>query len=296
MTAVLDSMLVDVIKAQQMQVPIVDREEIVNDIPPMCGHGASAIVWYATWRRDPSKPPIAVVVKEFEPTISLECSLQFLLHHKNILPSLALVRCPKGVTGVCFPRGTPLNEVLRVFDPKAKKRVAVDIPFDRRMKWALGIAEGVEYIHRQWVVHRDLKSANIIVVSVNGEEVAQLMDFGAAKIMEVLGGTMTVNSGGVGTPAYMAPEMFVDGAKRNYYLVDVYALSMVVWETLSGEEPLGGRKVGEIRDLLLKKHFRPEIPSTWPLEVQRAIRRGWSEDPMDRGLAVDMCEALRKKC
>jgi hypothetical protein len=70
---------------------------------------------------------------------------------------------------------------------------------------------------------------------------------------------------------------------------------MVVWEMLSGEEPFGGQSEEEIKEQLLKKHFRLEIPSEWPLEVPSAIRRGWTDNPMDRGLAEDMCKTLRKK-
>jgi serine/threonine protein kinase len=185
----------------------------------------------------------------------------------------------------------PLNELLRTFDKKTKKQVVVvDIPMSRRLRWACGIAEGVTYIHREGVVHRDLKSPNVIVGAVDGEEVAQLMDFGAAKILESVGGTMS--KGIIGTPAYMAPEMFVMDAKRNYYSVDVYALSILVWETLSGEEPFGGKSEEEIRGLL-QCGYRPTVGSELPVEVQAAICRGWAQEASERGTASEMRDALQ---
>jgi serine/threonine protein kinase len=239
-----------------------------------------------------------VAVKEFGDSISYETvvgefTLQFRLHHKNVLRSLALVKCPRGVTGIMLPRGTPLNELLRPFDEASGKRV-VDgsIAWARRVKWALGIAEAVTYIHGEGIAHRDLKSANVIVVEVDGDAVAQVTDFGSAKILESMGGTIgTLDP--VGTVPYMAPELILPyEGKRTYFEVDVYALAVLVWETLSGEEPFRGKNTQAQMASTLRDGGRPMIPEQWPEVMRKAIAKGWSQEPGQRGSADDMRKAL----
>jgi hypothetical protein len=96
---------------------------------------------------------MAVAVKEFSTEISeekvyAECSVQFVLRSKHVLPALGIVKCRRGKTGMCFPRGRPLNEILRPYDEETGEcAVSVSIEWCRRVHWALCIARGVEYIH-----------------------------------------------------------------------------------------------------------------------------------------------------
>jgi hypothetical protein len=87
----------------------------------------------------------------------------------------------------------------------------------------------------------------------------------------------------------------VEGVKRDYLFSDVHALSIVVWETLSGEAPFGGESEESIREAL-RQHQRPLIPSDWPSELREALVRGWSDDVSQRGTAQEMRLALEKCC
>ena len=94
------------------------------------------------------------------------------------------------------------------------------------------ISSALDYAHRQGVVHRDVKPANIIITP---ENVVKLTDFGIAKLLE--GGTL---SSGliVGTPSYMSPEQALgqplDGRS------DLFSLGAILYELLTGEKAFPG--------------------------------------------------------
>jgi len=111
---------------------------------------------------------------------------------------------------------------------------------------ALDICEGLQLIHRQGIVHRDLKSANIMLCSREGRRRAVVMDFGLAfdSIQDLRtpdASTASAVSAGtgpgviLGTPAYMAPEQFE--GKPVSPATDIYALGVVLYEIFTGLHP-----------------------------------------------------------
>jgi serine/threonine protein kinase len=81
------------------------------------------------------------------------------------------------------------------------------------------IAEGLDYLHQKGVIHRDFKSSNVLLDK--SQQNCFLADFGIARFQEATAVTLT-GQGLVGTPAYMAPEMYEKGQLSTS--VDVYAL------------------------------------------------------------------------
>jgi TonB family protein len=123
---------------------------------------------------------------------------------------------------------------------------------------ALQIAEGLHAIHLVGVVHRDLKTPNIMLSS---RHEVKLMDFGLAKEWAA-GGGLTATGQCLGTPEYMSPEQvrgeLVDGRS------DLYALGIVVFELFTGDVPFYGDS--PLATLLKHVHEAP------PLEGPRAVR------------------------
>jgi serine/threonine-protein kinase len=97
------------------------------------------------------------------------------------------------------------------------------------------IALAVEYAHREGVLHRDLKPSNVLL---EGDE-PRVADFGLAAQLEP-GGGLTMATRVLGTPAYLAPEVFVDGSKMASVASDVYALGAILYELLTGRPPFFG--------------------------------------------------------
>jgi hypothetical protein len=98
----------------------------------------------------------------------------------------------------------------------------------QKTKIIYDIARGMRFLHSRLVVHRDLKSVNVLV---DGEGNAKIADFGCARKIDN-NSAMTM---GVGTKAWMAPEL----QTGEFYTtkVDVFSYAIVVWEVLTGHPP-----------------------------------------------------------
>ena len=130
-----------------------------------------------------------------------------------------------------------------------------------RLELFLKVCAGVEYAHRNLVVHRDLKPRNILVTP---EGDPKLLDFGIAKILEedpvtgTLHATVTVLR--MMTPAYASPEQARGEPVSTSS--DVYSLGVLLYELLTGHAPyrLAGRTPHEAAELIC--HAEPTLPST----------------------------------
>ncbi|KAJ6491057.1 kinase-like domain-containing protein, partial [Mycena sanguinolenta] len=103
-----------------------------------------------------------------------------------------------------------------------------------RLSLALDVALGLQYLHKENIIHGDLKALNILVTP-SGR--ACIADFGVSSIthaMTLLFTTSTANGRG-GTARYQAPELF--GGARNHFGSDVYAFACVCYEIMSGTIP-----------------------------------------------------------
>jgi serine/threonine-protein kinase len=161
------------------------------------------------------------------------------------------------------------------------------------------IAAGLAAAHKVGVIHRDFKSANVMLVPDPAEEGgvrAVITDFGLARLAAApdagsLAATMT--AGIAGTPAYMAPEQVEGGDVTS--AADIYALGVVIYEMVTGERPYTGHTPLSIAVKRLKEapvspraHVR-DLDPAW----ERAILRCLERDPADRfASAADVARAL----
>ena len=93
--------------------------------------------------------------------------------------------------------------------------------------------KGLSYLHSQNIVHRDLKSLNVLL---DNQYHAKITDFGLAKIKLESNSTSTKAKQGMGTTRWRAPELFKRGANPNP-ASDVYSYGMVLWEIASRQLP-----------------------------------------------------------
>jgi len=104
------------------------------------------------------------------------------------------------------------------------------ISTDEAIKIAIQLAEGLEAAHKKGIVHRDIKSSNIMITK---DCKVKIMDFGLAKIK---GGTELTKIGStVGTVAYMSPEQAKGEVADNK--TDIWSFGVVLYEMLTGELP-----------------------------------------------------------
>jgi hypothetical protein len=159
------------------------------------------------------------------------------------------------------------------------------------LRIGIALSDALEHAHGRGVIHRDVKPANVIVPERPAGEsgLAKLTDFGVAAIAGDDGLTRTGDV--VGTLAYMAPEQAEGG--RVTGAADLYALALVLYEALSGSNPVraGGaaataRRVGTRLPSLRRP--RPDLPP----ELCDAVDTALLPDPEDRGTLEDLRDAL----
>jgi len=139
---------------------------------------------------------------------------------------------------------------------------------------AYDIARGMRFLHSRQIVHRDLKSLNVLLDN-NGR--AKICDFGFSRHADK-NDVMTQN---VGTPHWMAPELL--SASTCYdSRIDVYAYGIVLWEMLVKKLPYTGLEAPQIVAQVLMNDLRPAIPKTADPELERLISDCWDRDPHNR--------------
>jgi serine/threonine-protein kinase len=176
-----------------------------------------------------------------------------------------------------FVDGRPLSDIL------AERK---QLPFKECREIFKGVCDAVHYAHKQNVIHRDLKLANIML-DISGHPM--VVDFGlASELRESL--TRVTHQTMSGTPAYMAPEQYAGTVKRES---DVYALGVCLYEMLTGELPFQG---GDPLKQKNEKDYR-EVSAMlpWiPAGVDALLARALDPEPSQRiADALDFYEGMK---
>jgi serine/threonine protein kinase len=183
-----------------------------------------------------------------------------------------------------FLEGTDLKQIIREHG-----RFATEEAFDV----ALQVAEGLQAIHDVGIIHRDLKTPNIMR---DARGVIKLMDFGIAKEEGGKTGHMTSTGQIMGTPEYMSPEQ-CRGEKIDYRS-DIYALGVVDFEIFTGQVPFRG----DTPVATIFKHIQDPVPfeggafaGVIPSAVVPVLRKALAKDRNDRyASAQEIADALRQ--
>jgi hypothetical protein len=168
----------------------------------------------------------------------IEARLLASLSHPRVVKVLDHSQDEKGLYIVMeLVRGTDLGAQL-------KDRGDPGLPYNEAIDYARHACEALQYVHDQQIVHRDVKPQNMILAD-NG---VVLVDFGVAR---AIGSDETVGTIAVGTPRYMAPEVFAGGTVSP--ASDVFSLAATLWTLTIGAPPRYG-------DVLKIEKIAPGLP------------------------------------
>ncbi|KAH9626362.1 hypothetical protein KSS87_010056 [Heliosperma pusillum] len=183
----------------------------------------------------------ADVVKEFFQEVNIMRKIQ----HKNVVQFIGA--CTK------HPNLFLLTEYMpkgNLYDFMHKRKRVLE--FQLLLRAAIDISSGMDYLHQNNIIHRDLKSANLLM----GEDgVIKVADFGIARV-QMQPGVMTAETG---TYRWMAPEVI--SHKPYDHKADVFSFGIVLWELLTG------------------KGVRPAIPNDTNPKIAALLKRCWHQEP-----------------
>src|SRR5882762_7724451 len=241
------------------------------------GRGGMATVYLAHDRKVAIKvlaPALLLMGEGMVERFKREARTAAALSHPHIIPIYAVKESEHVLYFVMkYVQGRALDTVIRDVG-------TLPIPMVQTILAQVGDALG--YAHRHGVIHRDIKSANIML---DEDGRAVVTDFGIAKVVQAEGLTMTGVT--VGTPTYMSPEQCetrdVTGAS------DQYSLGVVAYEMLTGRLPFLGESTMAVMYAHFNERPRPvaELRPDCPPNLSAGVMRMLEKDPARRWPSMD---------
>jgi serine/threonine protein kinase len=167
----------------------------------------------------------------------------------------------------------------------ADKLVSGKVPREQALRWVSEIAEALEYAHLNGVIHRDIKTPNILI-DHHGR--ALLADFGIAHSANKTGSFAP----SLGTLRYMSPEQ-LEG-KPSDHRSDLYSLGVVLYEVMTGRIPYSSSEPNVLRkEIVLGKPS--DWPSDFPKDIREICQKALSKSPHQRhASAAQFAAELRR--
>ncbi len=213
--------------------------------------------------------PDALLSPQDRARFTYEARAASALEHSNICSIFEIDETEDGQMFICMPcyEGATLREKIAAGPLKIPE--AIDI--------AIQLAEGLQEAHDKGIVHRDIKSGNIIVTD-KGQ--VKIMDFGLAKTDR----TTRLTSTGVtlGTVAYMSPEQ-ARGDKTTH-VTDIWSAGVVLYEMIAGHLPFQADLDQAAMYMILNQEPEPltAIRTGVPMELERITNKAMAKRPEER--------------
>lgn len=246
------------------------------------GSGGSGSVWLARDERHGLDVALKIVPREGKagPRAEREARAAAHLRHPRCLRAYALARDGDHVyVAYEYVPGRTLRDALR----------RGELTDADSLEAAAQILEGLAHAHARGIVHRDVKPANVLLTDDERVSV-RILDFGLAQLPDTE--TLTATGDVPGTLAYIPPERL--RGEQATPAADVWAVGVVLWESLAGRHPFWSGSVVETAKLIQSgapslAALRPDLPKGLLALVERALDR----DPARRPSAAQLADELR---
>ena len=197
-----------------------------------------------------------------------------------------------------LPTGEPfiVMEYLEGKDFKDLLKQRGPLPPAEAVLYIIQACNSLQEAHAFGIVHRDFKARNVFVTSrVDGTPCVKVLDFGISKLDAGDAAPLTRPDMGMGSPRYMAPEQWTSASTVDKR-ADVYAAGAVLYELLTGQQPLAGLQLVEVFKRVRAgavpspKEIRPDLSEALCRVVMKAMR----PRPEERyQTAAELADALR---
>ncbi|CAF3754058.1 unnamed protein product [Rotaria socialis] len=277
----------------------VDKKHFVLCIPyydllqeEYIGQGGFADVYRGRWLSQDKEVAIKVIrIQYLSENVKEDCmkeiSTMNQIHHEHILSMYgACIEPEKYALVVEYMNLGSLHNVL--------KRETTQLKWLDRWSIALQMTKGINYLHTlpKPIIHRDIKSHNVLLANNARGFLVKIGDFGLAKIRHETSKQST-HEPVVGTLPWKAPELLKMG--RHTEASDVYALGIVLWEVATRCEPYEDADESTIRTFV-KDGDRLDIPANVPEYFAELITQSWAQDPKERPTCQKLLYVFEQQC
>ncbi|KAK9183692.1 hypothetical protein WN943_024037 [Citrus x changshan-huyou] len=200
------------------------------------------------------------------------------VRHKNVVQFIGACTKPPSLCIV-----TEFMSGGSVYDYLHKLKGVFKLP--SLLKVAIDVSKGMNYLHQNNIIHRDLKAANLLM---DENEVVKVADFGVARV-KAQSGVMTAETG---TYRWMAPEVIEH--KPYDHKADVFSFGIVLWELLTGKLPYEYLTPLQAAVGVVQKGLRPTIPKNSQPKLAELLERCWQQDPALRPDFSEIIEILQQ--
>lgn len=260
----------------------------------LVGSGSTAEVYRASWHGT----DVAVKKLRHAGPLSVEftreLSVLLRLRHPNLVLFMgaSIQAQPMIVSEFCA--GGTIFMMLH-------QRPTLALTWPQRLKVAVDVAKGMNFLHRRQIVHRDLKSLNLLLASplANSSSVpcVKISDFGLSRVCKAdqLSKPQACMTSGAGTYHWMAPEVLNGNAYGEK--VDVYSYGVVLFELLAQQIPYEGSGLEPVSiAVAVAKGRRPDVsrvPRDCPADLRFTMECCWAHCPTGRPSFDTILETLK---
>ncbi len=251
------------------KIAVIDYKSLAITPNPL-GEGSFGIVYHAKFQHQD------VAVKKLKLQVLDEKTKKEFISEAEIMDGLRSEHVI-GLRGVCIEPYCLVMEYAAHGSLDKYLQNNQNLEWPKRYQIAIKIGEGLSFLHKQKpiILHRDLKSMNVLL---DANYSPKLTDFGLAKLK--LESTSKMSVGAVGTPAWMAPELFSDDPKHTI-TADIYSFAVILWEIASCKIPFANLNAMQIMFAVANKKrpdfaenscssaYRDIVVNAWIQEAER---------------------------
>ncbi|CAN4077367.1 unnamed protein product [Withania somnifera] len=261
---------------------IIDCEILWEDISlkEEIGRGSYGVVYHGIWNGS----DVAVKVYHWN-----QCSEETMLDYKKEVEIMKRLRHPNVLLFMGAVFSQEKSAIVTEFLPRGSLFKALHgnnqpLDFKRRLRMALDVARGMNYLHRRNppIVHRDLKSSNLLV---DKSWTVKVGDFGLSKLKNA---TFLTAKSGRGTPQWMAPEVLRNEPSTEKS--DVFSFGVILWELMTESIPWNNLNPLQVVGVVGFMDRRLEIPENLDTRVSAIILDCWQSNPALRPSFQDIIQ------
>eukprot|EP01125_Pyxidicula_operculata_P013198 TRINITY_DN4365_c0_g1_i5.p1 TRINITY_DN4365_c0_g1~~TRINITY_DN4365_c0_g1_i5.p1 ORF type:complete len:543 (-),score=138.68 TRINITY_DN4365_c0_g1_i5:1364-2992(-) len=220
------------------------------------------------------------LLNKIKDSVIEEVSIMGPLHHPNVVQFI----------GACFNSSPNFFLVTEYLKRGDLNQILLDqnikIEYEHVRRFALDTCLGMEYLHKRNIIHRDLKTHNLLV---DEDWTVKVSDFGLSRMVSNAQQTQTLTA--CGTPSWAAPEVLNED--RYSLKADVFGFAICLWQMCCRLRPYGNMTTPQIVIAVAIKGKRLEIPPEVPKQISELINLSWKQEPKSRPSFKELVHRIR---